>query len=91
MQENARYALFLAQNESEFASEWLRRSRRVYSRMSQIIPSKSANQCKSHHYKMIKHNGNFKKIIKKCLVKKWSELKDSGFIEAYLNDIDGRK
>lgn len=40
---------------------------------------------------MIKHNGSFKKIIKKCLVKKWAQLKDGGFVEAYLNDIDRRK
>lgn len=58
IQENARYRIFLEAHKALFSSEYSRRVGKAFKYLSQFVKTKSQNQCKSHHQKMMKKNNN---------------------------------
>ena len=55
---------FLVENEGWFrGSLQLRREARIYVHMSSAVSTRSPDQCRSHHQKMIKYHGSIPGII----------------------------
>lgn len=62
--ENAIYVRFLENNLPLFESEFVRRSTKVFRKMSALLRRRDSEQCRSHHQKLaIKYNRNIKSII----------------------------
>lgn len=62
--ENTSYMLFLMKNQWLFElSKIERRDIKINVLMSQWVKTRSADQCRSHHQKMVKYHGNIKGVI----------------------------
>ena len=61
--ENLKYAEFLQKNRKEFADEVKRRSNRVFKKMQKKIKKRTAEQCRTHHQKMLKKFHSIESII----------------------------
>ena len=51
----------------EFQEEYLRRTKKVFVLISERVKTKTPDQCRSHHQKMMKHSKSIKNIIKRFL------------------------
>ena len=65
--ENEIYAQALKDLLGEFEEEYLRRTKKVFVLISERIKTKTPDQCRSHHQKMMKHSKSIKNIIKRFL------------------------
>ena len=59
-----KYVVFLGHFISVLSDPTKKRQLRVYEMMSDMIVTRNANQCRSHHQKMLKYNPDISDIIK---------------------------
>ena len=57
-QEQMLYKRFLEDNLDHFVDKSVRKSQKVFLKMSKIIPTRTAEQCRTHHQKMLKFHGS---------------------------------
>lgn len=68
--ENQIYANFLETNHEMFETEFMRRSTKVFRKISSLLRRRDPEQCRSHHQKlMIRYKGDIKTIIEKLKIK----------------------
>jgi hypothetical protein len=60
------YVDFLQNNSDLLKDKFTRKVRKVFQRMSQAIPSRIAEQCRTHHQKMLKRFQCIGSIIENC-------------------------
>ena len=54
---------FICDNKRLFKDVFVRKSQRVFLQMSFIITTRNAEQCRTHHQKMVKFHGSVDKVI----------------------------
>ena len=62
--EQKAYILFLEENKQEMGSKSSRKSQKVFLKMSLLVKTRSPDQCRSHHQKVLKYHGKIDEIIK---------------------------
>lgn len=62
--EQKAYIEFLIDNKEEMSSKLARKSQKVFLKMSLLVKTRTADQCRSHHQKILKYQGSIDEIIK---------------------------
>lgn len=72
------YVQFLETNIVNFNDEWSRRSYQVFSKLSNLIKTKTQKQCKGHHQKILFGHKTIENIIRYYKAEKHNiKLKES--------------
>lgn len=62
--EQRHYVSFLEDNLSEMKSRAARKSQKVFLQMSRLVRTRTAEQCRSHHQKVLKSHETVEEIIR---------------------------
>jgi hypothetical protein len=62
--EQRHYVSFLENNLSEMKSRAARKSQKVFLQMSRLVRTRTAEQCRSHHQKVLKSHETVEEIIR---------------------------
>ena len=63
LSENKSYLKFLLNNKDQFATKYLRKSNQIFCAMAKNFPSRTADQCRTHHQKFENQSGGNIDII----------------------------
>jgi adenylate kinase family enzyme len=58
------YIQFLQENSLEIETKLSRKANKIFKKMSQVIKTRTADQCRSHHQKIINYHETVDRIIR---------------------------
>ena len=63
-EEQRAYIQFIRENMSEMETKLMRKSRKVFLNMSKLVRTRTADQCRSHHQKILLYHKSLEEIVR---------------------------
>lgn len=64
VKEQKLYVRFLEENVLEIKTKLSRKANKIFKKMSEVVQTRTADQCRSHHQKIINYHGQVEEIIR---------------------------